>query len=168
MLQALFVLIVRVAWPCQISSLGNGDCVASKNVTLNFCKGKVEPFICLPQSQQEWNWTALDKEVSIRQAYLVQLEKIIELEVGGTGGEFSKNIECTNTLKAVMCQINFPYCLNGTSYAVCSKGCQYLKENCLTTVDICELSEYVVPNISYCSLGFILHLTCYFIGLSIV
>lgn len=156
----LFLLsIFRISDSCKISSLGNGDCVASNNLTLNFCKGKLEPYICLPQSQQEWNWTALEKEVSIRQAYLVQLEKIIELEVGGVGGEFSKNIECTNTLKSIMCQINFPYCVNDTSYAVCSKGCKYLKENCLTTINICELSEYVVPNISYCSLGFILCLS---------
>lgn len=138
---------------CQISSLSYGNCVASANVTFDFCKGLVEPYICLQQSFDPWNWTVLDKEISIRQAYLVEVEKIIELEVKGIGGEFSKNIDCTNTLKSIMCQINFPYCVNDTSYAVCGKGCKYLKENCLTTVNICELSEYVVPNVSYCSFG---------------
>jgi hypothetical protein len=124
-------------------------------VSLNFCKGLVEKSICVPQVQAEWNWTSLDKEREIRAAFVIQVEKILDLEVKGVGGEFSKNIECTNTLKAIMCQINFPFCVNDTSYAVCGKGCNYLQQNCLTTVDVCELSEFVVPNISFCSFGFL-------------
>lgn len=145
------ILIIISCTSCRLSSLGNGDCLPSSNISLSFCKGQVEKTICVPQSQVEWNWTSLAKDSEVRAAFIIEVEKIIELEVKGVGGEFSKNIDCTNTLKALMCQINFPYCVNDTSYAVCGKGCEFLLKNCLTTVNICELSEFVVPNISFCS-----------------
>ena len=83
-------------------------------------------------------------------AYIQELEKIIQLEAVGIGYPFSRNPNCGVTLKEIICRINFPYCINDTSYSVCGKGCDYLHKHCLTNIDICSINNNLSGNVSLC------------------
>lgn len=146
-----FMTIFFFSFGCRLSSLGEGDCAYSKNLTLNFCKSYVSDYICIPKNQSEWNWTVYDKEDEIRQVYVLEIEKILNLEVQGIGTEFTRNPDCSDSLKSILCQLNFPYCVNGTSYPLCSSNCDYLNKNCLTTFDACSLNIDIDANISICA-----------------
>jgi hypothetical protein len=139
---------------CMLSTSGVGVCSPSVNLSLAFCEGELTEAVCVPNEAAVWNWTVQDKDVEVRTAYILEIENILALEVQGIGGQFSSNINCAKTLKAIMCQINFPYCANDTSLPVCGKGCEYLNSVCLTNVDICtKITTFTVANYSICAAG---------------
>ena len=76
------------------------------------------------------------------------------LEVLEISNAFSRNYQCSVTLLEIMCRMNFPHCINDTSYNVCGSGCNYLYKNCIKDIDVCSLNSDINPSTTICSFSY--------------
>lgn len=134
----LFLFVIPIVLCCRYSQSETGECVATKDMGLEFCADYIDDSICIQDSSilPEFSPESKDSYIKIATADYFQQRLADELS-GASSPVFTRSISCITSYFNVMCKLNFPKCENETSYFLTNSDCDMLINECSLKTDPC-------------------------------